>query len=112
MSYWKACTEDKDLARVQAFFIEKAFQYCFSYPHWRVSWHCMLQKDKVPYLHRLRIIQLFEGDFNGALKYLLGRLLMYHIVHQNECDKQAFGSIPGRTAHEALITLQLIYDNS
>ncbi len=112
MSYWKACTEDDDLARVQAFFIEKAFQYSFSYPRWQTSWHCMLQKDATPYLHRLRIIQLFEGDFNGALKYLLGRLLMYHIVNQNKCDTQAFGSIPGRTSHEALITLQLIYDNA
>jgi hypothetical protein len=112
MSFWKACTEDEDLAQLQAFFIEKAFQYSFSYPRWQVSWHCMLQKDDTPYIHRLRIIQLFEGNFNGALKYLLGRLLMYHIVKQKECDNQAFGSIPGRTAHDALITLQLIYDNA
>jgi hypothetical protein len=37
---------------------------------------------------------------------------MYHIVKNKECDKQAFGSIPGRTAHDALITLQLLYDNA
>jgi hypothetical protein len=55
---------------------------------------------------------LFDGDFNGTLKYLLGRLLMYHVVRANKCNKQAFGSIPGRTAHDALITLQLIYDNA
>jgi hypothetical protein len=70
----------------------------------------MLKKDKKPYLHRLQIIQLFEGDFNGALKYILGRLLMYHVVKTDQCNKQAFGSIPGRTVHDALITLQLTYD--
>jgi hypothetical protein len=112
MSYWKACAEDDDIARVQSFFIEKAFRFGFSYPRWQVSWHCMLKKKDLPYIHRLRIIQLFEGDFNGELKYLLGCLLMYHIVNSNRCDNQAFGSIPGRTAHDALITLQLIYDNA
>jgi hypothetical protein len=112
MSYWKACTEDDDLAQVQAFFIEKAFRHGFSYKRWQNSWHCMLKKDETPFLHRLRITQLFEGDFNGALKYLLGRLLMYHVVKTKQCDEQAFGSIPGRTAHGALITLQLLYDNA
>jgi hypothetical protein len=112
MSYWKACAEDDDIATVQAFFIEKAFQFGFSYPCWKTSWHCMLKKDQKPFLHRLRIIQLFEGDFNGALKFLLGRLLMYHIVKSRQCSPQAFGSIPGQTAHEALLTLQLVYDNA
>jgi hypothetical protein len=110
MSFWKALAEDDDLAEVHAFLIEVAFRLGFSYKRWKLSWHCMLKKDKKPFLHRLRIIQLFEGDFNGALKYLLGRLLMHHVVKTNQCDKQAFGSIPGRTAHDALITLQLSYD--
>jgi hypothetical protein len=110
MSFWKAIAEDDELAGVHAFLIEKAFQYGSSYHRWKTSWHCMLKKDKKPFLHRLRIIQLFEGDFNGALKYLLGRLLMYHVVNTNQCDTQAFGSIPGKTAHDALITLQLSYD--
>ena len=37
-------------------------------------------KKKEPYYNKLRIIQLFEGDFNAGLKYLLGRLYMYHLV--------------------------------
>jgi hypothetical protein len=51
MSYWKACAKDDDIARVQAFFIEKAFRYGFSYPRWQILWHCMLQKEDTPYLH-------------------------------------------------------------
>jgi hypothetical protein len=109
MSYWKACAEDDDIATVQAFFIEKAFQFGFSYPCWKISWHCMLlKKDQKPFLHRLHIIQLFEGDFNGALKYLLGRLLMYHIVKSRQCLPQAFskllvGILPWRNAPSALL---------
>jgi hypothetical protein len=37
---------------------------------------------------------------------------MYHVVHNKECDRQVFGSIPGHTTHDALITLQLLYDNA
>jgi hypothetical protein len=80
MSYWKAASEDNDIARVHSFLIEKALRYGFSYPRWQESWHCMLQKKAKPFIHRLRIIQLFEGDFNRALKYLFGCLVMYHIV--------------------------------
>jgi hypothetical protein len=112
MSYWKVLTESDSLATIHAYFIEKAFQYGFSYPRWQVSWHCMLKKKPIPYIHRLCIIQLFEGDFNGALKYLLGRLLMYHIVNTKQSNSQAFGSIPGKTSHEALLSLQLLYDNA
>lgn len=38
MSYWKASAEDDDIATVQAFFIEKAFQFGFAYPRWQTSW--------------------------------------------------------------------------
>ena len=36
---------------------------------------------------------------------------MYHMVHNNKIDTQAFGSIPGKTAHEALVTMHLLIDN-
>jgi hypothetical protein len=51
MSYWKACAEDDNIATIQAFFIEKVFQFGFLYPRWQISWHCMLKKDNKPYIH-------------------------------------------------------------
>lgn len=60
MSYWKVVSEDNDIAHVHSFLIEKAFCHGFSYPLWQESWHCMLQKKTKPYIHRLRIIQLFD----------------------------------------------------
>ena len=72
MSHWKAALERDEIMRVHAFFIWSAFQFGFSYPRWEVSWHCMLQKKDYPFSQKMRIIQLFEGDFNGALKYLMG----------------------------------------
>ena len=111
MSHWKAAIERERIAEVHAFFIWAAFALGFSYHRWQVSWHCMLQKRNKPYIHRLRIIQLFEGDFNGGLKYLLGKKLMAHMVKQELIPPDTYGSIPGRNANEAMKLLQLFYEN-
>ena len=111
MSFWKAALERDCIAEVHSFFIWAAFELGFAYERWQVSWHCMLQKKKAPYYHKLRIIQLFEGDFNAGLKYLLGRLYMYHLVDQGFITPETYGSIPGRTAQEAMSLLQQIFDN-
>lgn len=112
MSHWKAATERKRIARVHAFFIWAAFQFGFSYPRWEASWHCMIQKLEDPLYSKLRIVQLFEGDFNGALKYFLGRLLMYHSTNEDVHDPETFGSRIGKTAPEAILALQLLYDHA
>ena len=111
MSHWKVIAEDDLLSEFWAWIIETAFTFGFTYKRWEVSYHCMLQKRDRPYIHRLRIIQLFEGDFNGALKSILGRVLMYYMHDKDQIHNQCFGSIPGRSAQEAMITLQLLYDN-
>ena len=59
----------------------------------------------------MRIIQLFEGDFNGVLKYILGRKLMWHITKNKVVDADTYGSRIGKTATEAILNLQLIFDN-
>ena len=72
MSHWLAALENEAIMEVHATFISAAFQLGISYKRWQISWHCMIQKLSQPYSHKLRIIQLFEGDFNGGLKYILG----------------------------------------
>ena len=73
MSHWKAACERKEIARVHAFFMWAAFELGFSYERWESSWHCMIKKLSQPILPKLRIVQLFEGDFNAGLKYLIGK---------------------------------------
>ena len=111
MSHWKAAIEREELTKVHTFFIWAAFALGFTYDRWQVSWHCMLQKRRKPFIHRLRIIQLYEGDFNGGLKYLLGRRLMKHMVDKKLVPPDTYGSIPGRNAIEAMKLLQLFYEN-
>ena len=71
----------------------------------------MLKKKDEPYTQKLRIIQLFEGDLNGGLKYLLGRQLMKHATKTGIIDNETYGSRTGKTANKAILNLQLLYDN-
>merc|ERR1740139_16486 len=43
---------------------------------WTRSLHCMIQKKSLPYINKLRIVQLYEADFNTMLKILIRRRLM------------------------------------
>ena len=111
MSHWKAALESEKIMRAHSFFIWAAFKYGFTYERWEISVHCMLQKKNNPYSQKLRIIQLFEGDFNGALKYIMGRKLMYHMTSSKGVDGDVYGSRTGKTAIEALLNLQLVFDH-
>ena len=112
MSHWKIALERDRIAEVHAFFIWTAFTFSFIYKRWETSWHVMLQKKKFPFSQKLRIIQLFEGDFNGGLKFLIGRKLMWHATKEGFFDADTFGSCTGKTASEAVINLQVIFDDS
>ena len=105
MGHFRAATEHRNIASVHTFFIWAAFRFRFSYDRWEVSWHCMLQKMNDPYVDKLRIIQLFEGEFNTGLKYFLGKLLM----KLKYTDSETYGSWVGNSATEALITVQTLF---
>ena len=112
MSHWKAACEREEIARVHAFFMWAAFEFGFTYSRWEQSWHCMIKKLKQPLLPKLRIVQLFEGDFNAGLKYLIGKKMMAHMNSNDLHDQETFGSRTGKTAPEALINLQLLFDHN
>ena len=71
----------------------------------------MIQKMQQPYIHKLWIVQLFEGDFNGGLKYLLGTIFMRKLSDEGLIDASTYGSVPGRNAIETMKVMQNLYDN-
>ena len=111
MSHWKAALEDVEIINVHASMTWAAFALGYSYDRWNISYHSMLQKLQKPYITKLRIIQIFEGDTNGGFKYLFGRVLMKKLVEDGIIDPNAYGGIPGRDPLEAMKVLQYMYDN-
>jgi hypothetical protein len=106
MPHWKICAEDDYLSTIQSQLMEAPFRYGFTYKEWEVSVHCMLMKDSLPYYNRLRIIQLFEGDLNGALQLLFGRRQMKYMEDNNLNSEATYGGRKGKGCHQALNRIQ------
>jgi hypothetical protein len=106
MPHWKMNAEDDDLSTIQAKLMEAPFRYGFTYSEWEVSVHCMLMKDNLPYYHRLRIIQLFEGDLNGALQLLFGKRQMSYMDQHDLNSDATYGGRKGKGCHQALNRIQ------
>ena len=112
MPHWKAAAEDDLLSEIHSMLITAPFQYGFSYEAWEVSLHCMLLKDKLPYWLRLRIIQLFEADFNVALNLIFGRRQMYFRDKYGLNTEATYGGRKHKSCHQALTRIQYTAEHS
>ena len=106
MPHWKIIAESDHLSTIQARLMEAPFKYGFTYTEWEISVHCMLMKDELPFIHRLRIIQLFEGDMNGALQLLFGRRQMQYMDTHGLNSDATYGGRKGKGCHQALNRIQ------
>ncbi|KAL3802447.1 hypothetical protein ACHAWO_004749 [Cyclotella atomus] len=74
---WKAIAEDDDLSATHAIMISLPFMYGFVCERWRKIIDCMLKKKAgVRQIHIMRIICLFEADFNTLLKFYFNKHIM------------------------------------
>jgi ribonuclease HI len=106
MPHWKIITENDHLSTIQAWLMEAPFVHGFTYKEWEISVHCMLLKDELPFYHRLRIIQLFEGDMNGALQLLFGKRQMQYMEENGLNTEETYGGRKGKGCHQALNRIQ------
>ena len=110
MGHYKASCERDNIALVHLSIMQTPFKYGFSLNRWQKYLHCMLLKKELPYIDKLRIIQLIEADFNAAMKILLSRRLMRHADHAGVNSNQTHGGRQGRSTYDAMIISQLSTD--
>jgi hypothetical protein len=80
---------------------------------WCKSVKVMIEKDTgIPAIHRLRIIHLYEADYNLFLKIQWGLRLIRHGEMHHGLNDQQFGSPKDRTAMDPVLLKQLSYDLS
>ena len=79
---------------------------------WQHAINIMLEKDPGrPTINRLRIIHLFEADFNFFLKLIWGSRLVRRAQDYDMINSgQQYGSVPGKTAIELVMLNQLSND--
>ena len=68
----------------------------------------MIGKEKLPYAHRMRIIQKLEGDFYVAMKYTIGRRFMAHMKDNGLNSESTYGGLKKRNCHQMLLRCQTI----
>ena len=71
----------------------------------------MLENDPgFPKLDRLRIIQLFEADYNFLLAILFGHRLMDFARRHCDLNESQYGSMNGKQSQSAVLNKIMTYD--
>ena len=80
------------------------------YDSWKMVVNAMLEKDPgTPKIHRLRVIHLYEADYNLILVVKWQQLL--HFACDNGfINPSHFGSVPGKEALDAVFIRELEYE--
>ena len=88
------------LLRTTTAILNYAIKFGYAYERWRTVVNVMLQKDPGnPRIHRLRVIHLYEADYNLLLA-TKWRHAMHHAEKNNLLNDGLYGSRPGRSAHD------------
>ena len=83
----------------------------FAPKRWCTSITVMIEKDPGnPRIERLRVIHLFEADYNLSLKLLWGKRMVHQGEDNNCFGKQQHGSRPDHQAINAVHMKTLTYD--
>ena len=102
----------QDILDGHVLLLNYALQTGYSYSPWKRIVNTMLEKDHgMPKLHRLRVIHLYEADYNLILG-VKWRQVLHHAVNEGMLNKGCYGSQLGKEATDALFVRELEYEIS
>ena len=89
-----------------------ALHFGHSYDRWQRIVNAMLEKDPGdPKIHRLRVIHLYEWDFNLML-CVKWRKLLHHVCDNDLINPACYGTMPGRCSLDPVFIKELEYEIS
>jgi DNA-binding transcriptional MerR regulator len=111
LGHYKAIIKDDTLLQCLTKFMHVAIKSGIAIRRWSQATNVMLEKDPGrPLIHRLRIIHLFEADFNLYMKCQWGKRLVQRAAKHNLLNSGQFGSVPNHTSTEPIMLTQLTND--
>jgi hypothetical protein len=111
LGHYKALITDPILLDCLRKFLNIAISRGIAIPRWCKAVNVMIEKDPgSPRINRLRIIHLFEADYNLFLKIMWGSRLVRRSVELNLLHDGQHGSVPGRTTMDPVMLNQLTTD--
>jgi hypothetical protein len=111
LGHYKALIQHPTLLKCFSQFMNIVVLRGIAIPRWCQATNVMIEKDAgKPCINRLRIIHLFEADFNFFLKLQWGHRLVRHAVSLDLLHDSQHGSVPRRTALDPIMLTQLTSD--
>ena len=111
MGHYKAIVNNKDLVQLHTHMLNIGLLTGTALLRWKSTLSLMLEKDKgKPKLNRLRIIQLFEADYNFTLGLVFGQRLTKFASEHCGLNQSQYGSMRGRQCQSAVLNKILTYD--
>jgi hypothetical protein len=111
LGHYKALIQHSILLKCFAQFMNIVATRGIAIPRWCKATNVMIEKDAgKPCIHRLRIIHLFEADYNFFLKLQWGNRLVRQAVSLDLLHDSQHGSTPRRTAMDPIMLTQLTSD--
>jgi exonuclease III len=99
-----------EILQAHHFMTNYALRHGHSYTRWQKVVTTMIEKDPGnPKIHRLRVIHLYECDYNLLLG-IKWRKLVHLAEDLKLLNKGQYGSRPGRTAHDPVIIEELQFE--
>ena len=113
LGHYKSMIQDPTILRCQVIMMNIAIQHGIALDRWSNSVTVMIEKDPGdPKINRLRIIHLFEADFNLFLKLQWGSRLVKRAVKKDLLNSGQYGSTPGKVAMDPVMLAELTTDLS
>ena len=111
LGHYKAIITDEVLLKCLTTFLHITITSGQVITRWCNAVNIMIEKDSgKPKLNRLRIIHLFEADFNLFLKLQWGSRLVKRAVNEDLLHSGQHGSVPKRTPMDPIMLTELTND--
>ena len=111
LGHYKSLIQDPHLLQCLTWFLQVVTTRGIAISRWCNATNVLIEKDAGrPHINRLRIVHLFEADFNFFLKLQWGHRLIRRADKLGILNDGQYGSRPGRMAIEPVMLLQLTTD--
>ena len=111
IGHYKAALQSKQILNVHRILLLIPFQTAVVPNRWKKTVQTMLEKDPGnPWIHRLRIIELFDAQVNAGFQLFIGRKMVWNAVQYNKLHPASYGSTPGKMAASAVLQKILSVD--
>ena len=111
IGHYKAACDNEDILEVHRLLLCLPFIYGFVPDRWNATVQLMLEKDPGrPWIHRLRIIELFDAQVNAGFQIFVGRRMIHKAMDKDLLHESSYGSTPGCTCQEASVHKVIMTD--